>query len=107
MQNNYLKDQRGVAMLLELVLIAAVLGLVGMALYQSSQNASTKTSVAQQQQQPAAANSTVGLANSAAAIIETESAADMELSDSAEASAGQLLEADADVTNLGGSSETF
>lgn len=100
MNQHYLQDQRGVAMLLELVLVAAVLGLVGVAVYQSSQRNSPTASVTSKP----AANSAVGLANSAATIGQTESDKDSVLSASAEASADQLTEADMDVTNLGGSS---
>jgi len=100
MKQNYLHDQRGIAMLLELVLVAAVLGLVGVAVYQSSHRNTPTASVAGQQ---AAPNSTVGLANSAAAITQSESNSDSVLSASADASASQVTESDVDVSNLGGS----
>ncbi len=101
MKQNYLNDQRGVAMLLELVLVAAVLGLVGVAVYQSNHSSNPTASVAGQ---PAAAKSAVGLANSAAAISETSSAGDAALSATADASANQVTESDIDASNLGGSS---
>ena len=100
MKQNYLHDQRGVAMLLELVLVAAVLGLVGVALYQSSHRTNPTASVATSQ---AAPNSAVGLASSAAAITESSSASDAALSATADASADQVTESDVDVSNLGGS----
>ncbi len=99
MKNTYLRDQRGVAMLLELVLVASVLALVGVAVYQANNHKTASTSGTK-----AADSAAVGLANSAAAITEEESDADAKLSASAEASASQLSEADVDVTNLGGSS---
>ena len=87
-------------MLLELVLVAAVLGLVGVAVYQSNHHSNSTASLSNQP----AANSTVGLANSAAAISENSSSADAVLSATAEASADQVSESDVDVSNLGGSS---
>jgi len=87
-------------MLLELVLVAAVLGLVGIAVYQSNHRANSTASLTTQ---PAAANSTVGLANSAATISQDSSSSDAALSASAETSADQVSEPDVDVSNLGGS----
>lgn len=99
MKQNYLHDQRGVAMLLELVLVAAVLGLVGVAVYQSNHRNSPTASISGQP----AAGSAVGLATSAAAISENGSTADSVLSATAESSADQVTESDVDVSNLGGS----
>jgi cytoskeletal protein RodZ len=98
MKQNYLHEQRGVAMLLELVLVAAVLALVGVAVYQSSQHQTASTT------STPPVNKSVSLANNAAAIGETESATDASLSASAEASIVTATDADVDVTNLGGSS---
>ena len=101
MKHNYLHDQRGVAMVLELVLVAAVLGLVGLAVYQSSHHSSPTAAVSNT---PAAApGSAIGLANSAATITENESSSDAALSATADASASQVTDTDVDATNLGGS----
>lgn len=100
MKQNYLNDQRGVAMLLELILVAAVLGLVGVAIYQVNQHAATTASVVSS---PKAVPAAVGLADSAAAISETSANTDASLSASAETAASQVTDTDVDVTNLGGS----
>ena len=97
MKQNYLHDQRGVAMLLELVLVAAVLGLVGVAIYQSNHRA-PKAAV----QSTPAPNSTAGLAAAAAATVVQDSVADAAISDEAAATASEVTDADADVENLGG-----
>jgi hypothetical protein len=98
MKRNILRDERGMAMVVELVLVAVVLSLVGVAVYQSSQhNAPT----ASQSAAPAANAS--ALADSAASISQSEAAADASIAASAESSADQIKEADVDVTNLGGS----
>jgi uncharacterized protein (UPF0333 family) len=95
----YINDQRGVAMLLELVLVAAVLALVGLAVYQtghrSAKTASTSTS---------APNAKQSVANSAAAAAESAANTEASLSAGAEDAAGELAQTDQDVTNLGGSS---
>ena len=101
MNQNYLRDQRGVAMVLELVLVAVVLGLVGVAVYQVNHRATTPT--ASVSGKAPAVNSAEGLANSAAAITESSAADDASLSASAESSAGDVTDTDVDITNLGGS----
>lgn len=100
MKQNYLHDQRGVAMLLELVLVAAVLGLVGVAVYQSSHHGTTASITSK----PTAVTSAASLADSAAVITETNANSDATLSASAESSAAAVSDADIDATNLGGSS---
>jgi Tfp pilus assembly protein PilX len=99
MQTNYLRDQRGIAMVFELVLVVAVLALVGLAVYQGSH----RTPAASLQNPPAAPSSAQGLAASAAATVEQESAADTNISAGAEASVSELSATDDDVTNLGDS----
>ncbi|GAC1370298.1 MAG: hypothetical protein NVSMB39_3040 [Candidatus Saccharimonadales bacterium] len=98
MKQNYLHDQRGIAMVVELMLVAVVLSLVGVAVYQSNSHKPTASKVAA----PAAVSAT-GLATSAASIGLSESAADASISASADSSADQLKDSDVDVTNLGGS----
>lgn len=100
MKQNYLHDQRGVAMVVELLLVAVVLSLVGVAVYQSSTH---KNPTASKVAAPAAASTAVGLAASAATIGESESASDASIGAAADASADQLKDTDVDVTNLGGS----
>jgi cytoskeletal protein RodZ len=100
MKTTYLRDQRGVAMLLELVLVATVLALVGLAVYQSGQH----NQAASVQPKSPAPQSTESLATSAATIANQESAADTTLANDAETSADELSQADSDVANLGGTS---
>ena len=110
MKQSYIRDQRGVAMLVELVLIVAVLSLGGLAVYQSSHRpktvslASTSTVNTPETSVGATPATTVGLADSAAAISEQASATDVTLSASAENSTSQLEQTDSDVSNLQGSS---
>jgi hypothetical protein len=100
MKHSYLRDQRGVAMLLELVLVAAVLTLAGLAIYQADHR-SESTPVASA---PSAPSSTTGLAASAADVSEQASATDASLSAAAESSAADVSQSDSDASNLGGSS---
>ena len=102
MKRTYLKDERGVAMLIELLLVAAVLAIAGVAFYQSHKTASNQSAASVVK--PSVVNATVGLADSAAAISETESASDATLSASAEAVSSEVTDTDTDVSNLGGSS---
>jgi hypothetical protein len=95
-KQNKFSDQRGVAMIFELVLIAAVITLAGLAVYQNSQRSkvvSDKTS-----QAPTTA---FGIAASAAATAEQESVSDLSLTAEADASADELTATDEDVTSLG------
>ncbi|MDB5178707.1 MAG: hypothetical protein JWN01_650 [Patescibacteria group bacterium] len=88
-------------MLLELVLVAVVLSLVGVAVYQAN-NKTPNSSVVSR---PAAPNSAAGIAASAAATTEKESTTDVSLSAAAETSADELSASDADVSNLGGTAD--
>jgi Tfp pilus assembly protein PilX len=100
MKQIYLRDQRGAAMLLELVLVLAVLGLVGFAVYQASnhsQRASLTTTPA--------ATSAEGLATAAAEAVVDDSTADSVLAAEAEASATEAAAADADAASLGGTAD--
>ncbi len=87
-------------MLVELVLVVAVLSLAGVAIYQASAHRASNATLTAS---PAPAGSAVGLANSAAAISETESATDAKISASAESSAAAVDDMDTDMSNLGGS----
>ena len=98
MKQNYLHDQRGVAMLLELVLVAAVLGLVGVAIYQSGHHNTPAALAGAGVLETDAA----GLAASAAAAVVQDSTSDAALSESADAAAGEVTSADTDVESLGG-----
>ncbi len=99
MNTKHFNDQRGVAMLLELVLVAVVLGLVGLAAYQANHHAPTAANTIA----PPAPSSAAGLAASAAAVVDQDSASDSSLSAGADATASELGSADSDVDNLGGS----
>lgn len=98
MKRNYLQDQRGVAMVVELLLVAVVLSFVGLAVYQSSKHQTASKAPAQ-----SADTSAVGLAASAAAIGQSEQTSDANVSASADATADQLKDTDVDMSNLGGS----
>jgi hypothetical protein len=99
MKLNTLRDQRGVAMLLELVLVAAVLTLVGVALYQSNHHASNTADVANKPTVASAATT----AETAAKQLEDNSTAEAGLSAATESSTGDFQAVGADVTNLGDS----
>jgi hypothetical protein len=86
-------------MLLELVLVAAVLALAGLAVYQSNHRGPT----ASVGSTPAPVT-TESLANSAAAIGTADAAGDAATSASADAMADELTASENDVSNLGGSS---
>ena len=103
MKQHYLRDQRGVAMLLELALVAVVLALAGLAVYQASHRAKTAATTTASP----AANSASNLASETAAASLQDSAADADLSATAESSTDELSATDTDVTNLGSSSDAF
>jgi Tfp pilus assembly protein PilX len=99
MKRNYLHDQRGLAMVVELLLVAVVLSFVGMAVYQSTKHsapAAAKTDTK-------TADAKVGLAASAAAIGESEQASDDKVNATSDTSADQINDSDVDISNLGGS----
>jgi len=100
MKQTYLRDQRGVAIVFELLLVAGVLALVGIAVYQANQHRSQTAAV---QSTGAAPTSAAGLAASAAAVAGDDATSDNNLSSAADASATQLLSIDSDASNLGGS----
>jgi hypothetical protein len=100
MQKQYLRDQRGVAMLLELVLVAAVVTLASVAVYQADHRPKT-TPIATTQTSP---QSPAGLAASAAALSVQASATDAAISADSDNSAAQLDQSASDVTNLGDAS---
>jgi hypothetical protein len=91
-------------MLLELALVAVVLALAGLAVYQASHR--PKTAATAGVSTPAATGTT-SLANEAAAASLQDSAADADLSATAESSTDELSATDTDVTNLGDSSDAF
>ena len=84
-------------MLLELVLVAAVLALAGLAVYQANHRAS----VASQTSKPSAPSTTEGLADQAAAIATSGSSADTATSAGADAMADEANSAETDAANLG------
>ncbi len=85
-------------MVLELVLVAAVVGLVGVAVYQSSHRANPTASVSTK---TTASSAAAGAAVTAAAAVVQDSTADAELSTSADATAGEVTASDTDAANLG------
>jgi hypothetical protein len=99
MKRQLLRDERGVAMLLELVLVALVLTLVGVALYQSNHQTPKDASKTVQTQitTPEAA------ADAAASLVQRDATDEAALSTAVDSSADELTAADADVTNLGAS----
>jgi Tfp pilus assembly protein PilX len=98
----HIRDQRGIGMVFELVLVALVLGMVGLAIYQASQNSQRAS---QNQTAPAASNSAAGLAESAATIVEADSSTDATTSASADNLTAEVIAADNDISSLEGSSD--
>jgi hypothetical protein len=90
----HLRNQRGAALVFELVLVAGVLTLVGLALYQARHHAAVPT---------AKANTPAALADTTAANAEADAANEVALAAEAESAADELAAADSDVSNLGGS----
>jgi Tfp pilus assembly protein PilX len=103
MKSKYLSDQRGVAMVIELVLVAVVLGLAGVAVYQSAHHNKTASTTTA----PKADNSAAGLASQAADSAVQDSATDASVAATAETSTDELSATDSDVANLGSSSNGF
>jgi Tfp pilus assembly protein PilX len=101
MKITHLRDQRGVAMVLELVLVAVVVSLVGVAVYQANNNAA-KHSANPPASQTAKAED---LAATAAATTQKESNVDLSLSAETETSADELSAVDNDIADLGGASD--
>jgi hypothetical protein len=100
MQKHYLRDQRGVAMILELVLVAAVVTLASVAVFQADHRPKT-VPIATTQTPP---QSPAGLAASAAALSVQASATDASISADSDVSALQLDQNANDVANLGDAS---
>ncbi len=100
MKQNYIHNQRGIAMLFELILVAAVLALVGMAFYQSNHHSANTASVVTSKTAPAP-NSAAGVAAATAASVIQDTAADTDLSSSADTTASEVTNTDADAANLG------
>jgi hypothetical protein len=103
MKLKHIRDQRGVAMIFELVLIAAVLVLAGLAVYQAAGRSKTASNASVEAPKPTP-SSAAGLAASAAATTIQDSAADASLSATAEAATDEVSATDTDISNLGGSS---
>ena len=99
MNRPVLRNEQGVAMLLELVLVAAVLALVGIALYQSNHHAAQTAEVSNR---PATV-STGGAADLAAKAVQQDADSNASLSAATESSADELNSIDNDATNLGDS----
>jgi len=99
MMKQHIRDQRGVAMILEIVLVAVVLALAGAAVYQANHHGSTASLTSQSK----APSSVEGLAASAAAVTEQDTTADANISASADAATNEVMGADDDLTNLGDS----
>lgn len=100
MKTIYLRDQRGVAMVLELVLVAAVLVLAGLAIYQADHRPKSVAS----SQNGATPSSATGLAASATAVSEQAAATDASISATADSSANNITDTDTAAANLEGSS---
>ena len=88
-------------MLFELLLVAVVLTLVGLAIYQTNHRAKPGSMAAQTGATPSTAT---GLAASAAAVSEQAAATDVSLSAAADNSANNVTQTDTDASNLEGSS---
>ncbi len=95
----FINNQRGAALLMELVLAAAVLSLIGLAVYQSRHAASQQAAV----QAPKTANTSVGVAQTTVDAAVLDATAESSISSEAESAADQAAAADSDVSNLGAS----
>jgi hypothetical protein len=98
-------DERGVAMVLELILVAFVLGLAGLAIYQSEHRPKAPNSVAATNPTPPPApNTTAGVAATIAQQADADAASQATDSAASQTAADQLNQSDNDVTSLGGTS---
>ena len=95
---SYLRDNRGVGMILEIVLAAAVLSLVGLAFYQSKHSSTTAKAASVTQPQAAAT-----AADDATAAVTSDATSDDSLGATDESSADEAASLDTDADNLGGS----
>jgi Tfp pilus assembly protein PilX len=100
MKQKHLRDQRGVAMVLELLLVVAVLTLAGLAVYQSSHRVKASTASTTGQ----TPSTSTGIAASAAALSVQAAATDAALSADADNTTATLNQTSTDASNLGASS---
>lgn len=102
------QDERGVAMVLELILVAFVLGLAGLAIYQSAHRTASTPSpspVAAANPTPSTVpNTTSGVAASIAQQADTDATSEATDAAASQTAADQVGQSDTDVTNLGGTS---
>ncbi len=104
MRRKHLRDQRGAAMLLELLLVAAVLALAGVAVYQANHRSQTASNAPQPSSTTTAAaapNSADGIASTAASSASQAASTESGISASADSSVNQLSQSSADTTSLG------
>jgi hypothetical protein len=103
MQKQNLRDERGVAMVVEVVLVALVFSFVGLAIWQA--NAHTKkTAAAAVVVVPVAPTTADTSADAAAQLIQDDSTSDITIGNDSETSqAAQFTAASSDASNLGGS----
>lgn len=101
------QDERGVAMVLELILVAFVLGLAGLAIYQSVHRpvSTTPSPVAASNPSPSTVpNTTAGVAAAIAQQADADASGQAIDSAASQTAADQVSQSDSDVTNLGGTS---
>jgi hypothetical protein len=89
---NYARNQRGAGMIIELVLAAVVIALVGLAFYQSKHGSA-----------PTASQTKATLVEDASKAVNDEANKESVLGDQTEASADEAAGIDTDIDNLGGS----
>ncbi len=98
-----LRDERGVAMVFEVVLVALVLSFVGLALWQANQHAKSAAPTAAVETKAAAVTADA-TAVAATKLVEDDLASDIAISAAAEsAQADEFTAAANDAANLGGS----
>jgi len=101
MLKSHLRDERGVGMLIELVLVAAVLGLVGVALYEANHH-STKTASVEVQKSATKATVADTAAEAAATAVTDDATSDITISNESDNSSDIYAAVDTDAANLGG-----
>ena len=102
MSTNQLRDQRGVAMVFELVLVALVLSFVGLAIWQANQHSKQAINTSNVKQAPAV--TVVTVADSAVKLVQEDLVADAAISSASESAQESEFSAIAtEANNLGGS----
>lgn len=104
MKEKVVPDERGVAMILELLLVAVVLVLAGLAIYQSDHRPAANTAAPVAVTPSPAPSTASGEADAIAQQAEQDAATQATTSASTQTAASQVSGSDSDVSSLGGTS---